>query len=136
MSALTGLKAALCSEIDCQKEKITEIAHRIHEHPELGLQEYFASDLLCSFLSAKGFLVKKGLADLETSFRADYDSGIPGPRIALIAEYDALPGIGHGCGHNIIGACAVGAAAALAKQMPQIGGSICVIGAPAEETVG
>lgn len=136
MSAFTEFKAALCSEIDSRKEEITGIAHRIHGHPELGLQEFFASELLCGFLEAEGFAVKKGLAGLETSFRADYDSGIPGPRIALIAEYDALPGIGHGCGHNIIGACAVGAAAALAKQLPQIGGSICVIGAPAEETIG
>ena len=136
MSANKSLKTELCGYIDRHADEILEISHLIHANPELGLQEYFASGLLCERLAACGFEVRRGLAGLETSFRADYSSGKNGPRIAIIAEYDALPGVGHGCGHNIIGACAVGSAAALTQILPETGGSICVIGSPAEETVG
>lgn len=136
MATVKELKAQLCKSIDERKNSILEISHSIFDKPELGLQEYFASSLLCEKLAENGFKVKKGLAGLETSFRADLDSGIAGPRIAIIAEYDALPDIGHGCGHNIIGASAVGAAIALREILEETGGSICVIGSPAEETVG
>ena len=136
MPNVKALKAQLCKNIDEHKDSILEISHKIFDNPELGLQEYFASSLLCDALAANGFEVKKALAGLETSFRADFSSKTEGPRVALIAEYDALPDIGHGCGHNIIGASAVGAAVALKEIIEETGGSICVIGSPAEETVG
>ena len=136
MSAIESLKNELCGYIDQHADEMLEISHLIHANPELGLQEYFASGLLCERLAACGFEVKRGLAGLETSFRADYSSGSKGPRIAIFAEYDALAGIGHGCGHNIISACAVGSAAALKEILARTGGSVCVIGSPAEETSG
>lgn len=136
MPNVKALKSQLCKNIDENKDNILELSHKIFDNPELGLQEYFASSLLCDTLAANGFQVKKALAGLETSFRADFSSGKEGPRVALIAEYDALPDIGHGCGHNIIGAIAVGAAIALKDILEETGGSICVIGSPAEETIG
>ena len=133
MSANKSLKTELCGYIDRHADEILEISHLIHANPELGLQEYFASGLLCERLAACGFEVRRGLAGLETSFRADYSSGKNGPRIAIIAEYDALPGVGHGCGHNIIATAPTGAAVALKSAIDDLGGKVVLYGTPAEE---
>ncbi|HEY9766534.1 MAG TPA: M20 family metallopeptidase, partial [Chroococcales cyanobacterium] len=116
--------------------KITEISDFIHEHPELGNQEFLAAGKLTDFLKSFGFEVKLGLEERPTAFKAVLDSGKTGPSVAYLCEYDALPEIGHGCGHNMIGAMSVGAAAILAKFLPEIGGKIVVFGTPAEETDG
>ncbi|MDO4488690.1 MAG: M20 family metallopeptidase [Eubacteriales bacterium] len=136
MSSLNELKTRVCDLIDSHKAEILEVSHKIHENPELGLEEFFACGLLCEKLEENGFSVRKGLAGLETSFRGDYFSGKEGPRIAIIAEYDALKNLGHGCGHNIIAAAAIGSAIALKEVMSETGGSLAVMGAPAEETMG
>jgi amidohydrolase len=106
----------------------------IHDNPELGLKEEKASAWLTSYLRARGFHVERGIAGLATAFRATY--GQDSPRIALLAEYDALPRIGHGCGHNIIAASAVGAAVASKSIIDQLGGSVLVLGTPGEESLG
>lgn len=117
------------------RKEVWEVAHQIGEHPELGYKEYFASEVLCCFLQKHGFEVKRGIAGVETAFLARFRGTCPGPRIAYMAEYDALPGVGHGCGHNLIGAASAGAAVILSKSM-ELAGEILVIGSPAEETSG
>ncbi len=110
---------------------LIELSHRIHAHPELGFQEERASAWLCESLDGFGFSVELGICDLPTAFRARAGSGPL--HIAICAEYDALPGIGHACGHNIIAASAVGAALAVAGVADDAGLTITVIGTPAEE---
>ena len=109
------------------------ISKYIYENPELGHEEWKSSECLCKALEKYGFTVKKGVADLPTAFVAEYSTG-PGPVVAFIAEYDALPGMGHGCGHNVIAASAVGAGAALLPFMEELKGTIQVIGTPAEDS--
>ncbi|HWR61659.1 MAG TPA: M20 family metallopeptidase [Clostridia bacterium] len=108
----------------------------ICNNPELGNQEYKASEKLTAFLSARGFAVETGIVGRPTAFRAVLDSGKPGPSVAFLCEYDALPEIGHGCGHNMIGTMGCGAAAGLAGVLGKTGGRIVVLGTPAEETSG
>nr|WP_303740696.1 M20 family metallopeptidase [Lutispora saccharofermentans] len=108
----------------------------IYKNPELGNEEYKAVEKLTSFLKLHSFEVEYGIADRETAFRAVYDSKAPGPCIAYLCEYDALPEIGHGCGHNMIGTMSAGAGAALSKVIGQTGGKVVVLGTPAEETDG
>jgi amidohydrolase len=114
--------------------RAARLAARIHAHPEIGLQEHRAAAWLTRFLADQGFDVSTGTAGLPTAFVARRVGG-PGPVIALIAEYDALPGIGHGCGHNLMGASsAAGAVVATRALGPAFAGEIRVIGTPAEET--
>src|SRR5699024_2113751 len=82
------------------------------------------------------FTTKTGIVNRPNAFKSVYKSNQPGPTIAFLAEYDALPGIGHGCGHNLIGTMSVGAAVILSKLIDRIGGTIIVLGTPAEETNG
>lgn len=112
------------------------IAKYLYENPELGYEEVKACEALCNSFAHHGFQVEKGIYDIPTAFRATFDSGKEGPAVALCAEYDALPEIGHGCGHNLISTMALVAALALAKELPQIGGKVVVVGTPAEETSG
>lgn len=112
-----------------------DAACEIGEHPELGYQEFYAVEVLTQLLNRHGFEIESNVAELETAFVARYKGGKPGPRIAFLAEYDALPGVGHGCGHNLIGAASVGAAITLSKSL-ELPGEILVIGSPAEETSG
>jgi amidohydrolase len=113
--------------------KIIEISDAIHDEPELGYQEHKSSKILSSTLQEFNFSLEKGLAGLPTSFKATVEGKKKGPKIALLAEYDALPEIGHACGHNIIGAAAIGAAIGLRKIMPALDGTLMVFGTPAEE---
>jgi amidohydrolase len=113
------------------REDLIALSHRIHAHPEVGFEEEHASSWLCEYLTDAGFAVEKGICDLPTAFRARAGSGPL--HIAICAEYDSLPGIGHACGHNIIAASAVGAALAAAKVADEAGLTISVIGTPAEE---
>jgi len=118
---------------------VSDIAVSLYEHPETGLNEYFAADKLVGILKENGFQVERGLAGLPTSFFARKGTGKPA--IAFMAEYDALPAIGHGCGHNLMAACAVAAGIACSSVIPagslsDGGPSWIVLGTPAEETVG
>jgi len=129
------LKDLVCSEIELHRDQLISIADQIHAHPEIGHQEYFACNLLTTELQKIGFEIELGIADMKTAFRATLTGKSAAPRIAILAEYDALPEVGHGCGHNIIGASALGAAVGLAKIMARLPGTVLVLGCPAEEEV-
>ncbi|MBE9502194.1 MAG: M20 family metallopeptidase [Dehalococcoidia bacterium] len=128
------LKATVTKEVEARQEELIKLSLRIHQNPELGFQEAKASRWLTSYLKRNGFKVEKGICQLATAFRGEYGTGKP--RIALLAEYDALPKLGHACGHNIIAAIAVGAAVASRGAIDQLGGTVLVIGTPAEELHG
>ncbi|GAB1158265.1 M20 family metallopeptidase [Paenibacillus illinoisensis] len=122
--------------VDQLDPQLRELSLRIHANPELSFGEVQAQQWLTEPLEAAGFQVEKGISGLPTSFRAVWEGQAEGPTIALLAEYDALPRIGHACGHNLIGTSAVGAAMALKKAFPELPGRIIVLGTPAEEEGG
>ena len=130
------MKDILLQEGQKLHAKMCEINDYIYANPELGNEEFKSSSKLIAFLEEHNFTVEKGLLGIETSFRAIYDSKKPGATIGYLCEYDALPEIGHGCGHNMIGVMSSGAAVALSKVLDEIGGKIIVYGTPAEETNG
>jgi len=128
------LKKRVQAEVEKQRQQLVELSLKIHSNPEEGFNEHKASAWLCEYLECGGFTLEKGICELPTAFRAAYGSGKPA--IALLAEYDALPKIGHACGHNIIAAVAAGTAVAARLCVDECGGSILVIGTPAEEIHG
>ena len=130
---MTPLKETIAKAVDRLGDDLERISHQIHDHPELGYQEVKAAAWLTEFLGAQGFKVERGVAGVETAFRATLETG-EGPTVAILCEYDALPGIGHACGHNAIATAGVGAGAGLAAvrdRLPK--GRVRVIGTPAEE---
>ena len=122
--------------VEAIRPEIRAVAHQIHEDPELGLQEFYAVAALTELLEKHGFAIEKNVCGLETAFIASYKGAKPGPVIGFLAEYDALKGMGHACGHNMIGALACCNAIALKDAIDEYGGEVQVIGAPAEETAG
>lgn len=128
------IKAIVTADVDSRRERLTELSLRIHVSPELGFHEEQASKWLSEYLEENGFAIESGIAGLATAFRATYGKGKP--VIGILAEYDALPKLGHACGHNIICCSAVGAGIAARKAAEQLGGTIKVIGTPAEELFG
>lgn len=130
------MKNQIIAEVQSIKERLWEINDYIYYNPELGDEEFKAVKKLTSLLSEYSFKVKIGVANRKTAFKAVYDSNIKGPTIAFLCEYDALPGIGHGCGHDMIGTISIGAAIGLSKVISRVGGKIEVYGTPAEETNG
>lgn len=126
----------MCGAVDERAALLLDVSHRIHGRPELLYEERFAADLLATALEGEGFVVERGACGLETAFvghPSDDGGDGSGPRIAVLCEYDALPGIGHGCGHNVIAAAGLGAALAAATVVAAAGGRLDVIGTPAEE---
>jgi amidohydrolase len=128
------LKLKVKDSVESQRQQLTRLSLNIHDNPELGFKEEKASAWLAGYLEDNGFHVERGIAGLPTAFRATYGQG--SPRVALLAEYDALPKIGHGCGHNIIGVSAVGAGVTSKHIVDQLGGSVVVMGTPGEEGFG
>jgi amidohydrolase len=128
------LKVAAKDCVESRRNQLIRLSLNIHDNPELAFEEKKSSAWLTGYLKDNGFHIEQGIASLATAFRATYGQGRP--RIALLAEYDALPKIGHGCGHNIIAASAVGAAVASKSIVDQLGGSIVVLGTPGEEVFG
>jgi len=128
------LKASVTSKVDSQSQQLRELALKIHSNPELGFHEVKAAEWLTGYLEGNGFSIERGICEMPTAFKASYGKGKPA--IAILAEYDALPDVGHACGHNLIATCAVGAGVASKPVIDQFGGSILVIGTPAEETFG
>jgi amidohydrolase len=124
-------KAGARERLERARDALIALSHRIHAHPEVGFEEEQAAGWLCDDLDAGGFAVTRGVGGLPTAFTARAGSGPL--HIAFCAEYDALPGIGHACGHNMIAAMAVGAAAAAARVADDVGLTVSVIGTPAEE---
>lgn len=127
------LKEQVCREIDSLRDEMVSIAQSIFLRPEVGYQEYESSKLLSEFLKGNGFEVTSNIAGMETAFFGTYPQDSKGPTIALLAEYDALPGMGHACGHHLIGTASAGAAVGLTKVFSQLKGKIAVVGCPAEE---
>src|SRR5699024_1192480 len=123
-------------EFKAINEDLIHISEELYHHPELGNQEFKSKQVLVDYLKKNNFNVEEGLINIPTSFRATYTSDTPGPTIAYLAEYDALPGIGHGCGHNLIAATSVGAGIVLSKFIDKTGGKVVILGTPAEETDG
>ncbi|GGA91551.1 amidohydrolase family protein [Staphylococcus muscae] len=127
------VKQQILDYIDNHRLNYLDMSHQIHERPELGNEELFASRLLIDHLKQHDFEVIRDIAGHATGFIATYQSDKPGPRIGFLAEYDALPGLGHACGHNIIGTASVLAGVALKQVVDEIGGTVIVYGCPAEE---
>jgi amidohydrolase len=136
MDDLNALKGRVCGAADAAREELVALSRRIHENPELGLQERRAADWLGGLLRGAGFAVERPVAGLDTAFRAEVRGGARRPHVALLAEYDALAGLGHACGHNLICMASVGAAVALRRAVPTLPGTLTVLGTPAEETMG
>lgn len=118
------------------RPELQELSEYIYEHPELGHEEFLSSKAHVELLKNHGFEVEYPYLGVETAFRAVYKGTKEGPTIAYLSEYDALPGIGHGCGHNLLGSTDTGAGIALSKLVDEIGGRVVVLGTPAEETNG
>ena len=125
------LKTSITRQIDAGAHQLSDLTLRIHSNPELGFQEVKAATWLTQYLEENGFAIERGICELPTAFRASYGQGKPA--IAILAEYDALPNLGHACGHNLIAVSAIGAGVASKPAVDQLGGSILVIGTPAEE---
>lgn len=129
-------KNELFEKIEAQKEKLWEMADFIFDHPEYRGKEYQACDLLTKYLTDNGFSVEKSVGGYETSFRAEWKHGEGGPVIGILCEYDALEGLGHGCGHHMQGPSCLGAAVALKECAGEEPFTLVVYGTPAEETLG
>ena len=129
---VAALKRDVCAAVDARRELLLQLSRAIHAKPELAFEEREAATLLTSALREAGLEVTRGAYGLETDFAAEF--GPEGaPCVALLAEYDALPGIGHACGHNLIATAGVGAALALAGLGDRLPGRIRLLGTPAEE---
>ena len=130
------MKELLNKEVENLKDKLIEISEYMYHNPELGNEEFKSAEKLTSLLEEHNFTVEKEFLGLKTAFRAVYDSNKPGLTVGYLCEYDALPEIGHGCGHNMIGTMSAGAGIILSKILDKVGGRIIVYGTPAEETDG
>lgn len=130
------MKNTIINEITNRMEELSGISKYLYENPELGDEEFQAVKLLTEYFSKNGFAVENSIYGLSTTFRAVYDSRKEGANIAFFCEYDALPQIGHGCGHNLISAMSAGAALGLKAVLDEIGGKVTVFGTQAEETSG
>jgi amidohydrolase len=130
------MKEQLKNHLDTIQNKLWALSDSIYHNPELGDQEFESMKKLVSFLEENQFKIETGIVGRPTAFKAVYDRKKDGPTIAYLAEYDALPEVGHGCGHNMIGTMGVGAGVLLSKVIDEIGGRVVVLGTPAEETNG
>jgi amidohydrolase len=128
--------AALLASISAPTAVAEDLAQGLYECPEVGLEEHRAVTWMGEVLESAGFAWQRGIADLATAFAADWGDREARPVIAFLAEYDALPGLGHACGHNLIAGAAVLAAIALTQTIASSEARVRVIGCPAEETYG
>ncbi len=128
------LKKRVIAEVDRRREELIALSLKLHANPEIAFQEEKAAAWLADYLEGEGFAVERGICRIGTAFRAAIGKGEP--KVAFLAEYDALPGVGHGCGHNIIGAASTAAGLAAAAVVAETGGTVLVIGTPAEEAAG
>ncbi len=128
---IATLKEAVCAEVERLAPQLVRASHAIHAHPELNFAEHFAHDLLTDLLDQAGLAPTRHAYGVDTGFEAR--AGTTGPDIAVLCEYDALPGIGHACGHNIIATAGLGAGLAAATVAARAGGRLRILGTPAEE---
>jgi len=131
---IEALKTAVIGDIDAASGQLGELSRKLHASPEVAFQEHQAAGWLTDYLEQNGFSVEVGISDLPTAFRASYGTGKP--VIAFLAEYDALPELGHACGHNLIATSAVAAGMASRRAVDGLGGRIVVFGTPGEELYG
>jgi len=129
---IAKIKQQVCADIDSRSADLISISHEIHAHPELNFQEKFAHEILTQYIADSKLKVDRGAFELDTAFDVSVRGG-NGPTVAVICEYDALPGIGHACGHNIIAAAGLGAGVALSALAELCGGNFRLMGTPAEE---
>ena len=130
---MSTLRDRILEYADEHAKTYQDIALAIHDKPEVSNYEFFASETLSDQLKSIGFTIELPAAGHRTGFAATYKSGKPGPTVAFLAEYDALAGLGHGCGHNIFGATSALAGAALKSIVDELGGEVRVYGTPGEE---
>jgi len=134
-NATETARQAAVAAIDAAADSLVRLSKFIHANPEVAMEEVKASAACADFLDERGFWVEKGVAGLPTAFSATVGSG--SPHVAFLSEYDALPNLGHGCGHNLIAIAGIGAGLGLAAALPYLnGGRVTVFGTPAEEAIG
>ena len=133
MPTLDAALARIDARLEEERASLLDLSHRIHAHPEIRFEEVQAAAWLTEALEARGFVVERGVGGLPTAFRARLEGRGPGPTVAVLCEYDALPGLGHACGHNVIATMGAGAGFALAPLMGDFDGTLLVLGTPAEE---
>lgn len=133
--SLDVLKKDVASAIDAMREELLALSHAIHAEPELALQEFKAAARLTKAVEAHGIGVQREAFGLKTAYAAEFGAD-KGPTVAVLSEYDALPGVGHACGHNIIATAGLGAALALSKLNGRLPGRVRYLGTPAEERYG
>ncbi|CAN5765758.1 hypothetical protein BH23ACT4_BH23ACT4_10400 [soil metagenome] len=129
-----SVKQAVSESVAAQMERLQAISNQMYENPEVAFEEHVTAGLLADYLANKGFEVERSAYGLDTAFVAR--AGSSGPEVIICAEMDALPGVGHACGHNIIATAALGAGAALAPIADELGIRVTVLGTPAEENFG
>ena len=127
------MRDTITRTVDAAADELIALARRIHAHPEIAFQEVQSSQWLCETLEGHGFAIQRGIGGLPTAFRAEVAGSGTGPAVAFLAEYDALPEIGHACGHNLICTAALGAGIGLAAVAGRVPGKVVVLGTPAEE---
>ena len=132
MPLSSDLAKAIDSAVDRDAEALIGLARKIHDHPELRFEEHKAAAWIVDLLKGRKYPVEAGVGGLPTALRSRAGNA-KGPRVAILAEYDALPEIGHACGHNLIAAGAVGAFLAAAEVVAKVGGEVVLLGTPAEE---
>ncbi len=132
--SLEQLKKDIASAVDAMRDDLLALSHDIHSEPELALEEYKSAEKLCRAVERNDLKVQREAFGLKTGYASEF--GDKGPTIALLSEYDALPGIGHACGHNIIATAGLGAALALSKLNGRLPGRVRYLGTPAEERFG
>ena len=130
---MSDLRSRVIARIDTERQSLIELSLAIHGDPEIAYQEHRASERIASYLSARGFTVERPYKGLATSYRGDAAGRAVGPTVAILAEYDALPDIGHACGHNLIAMIGTAAAIGACTVIGELAGSIAAIGTPAEE---
>ena len=134
-ASAVDMRTELAAIVELHRAEILEVSHRIHADPEVAFEEHRAAALIAEVIERHGFVVERGVGGLPTAVRGEVTGGLgpDGPSIGVLAEYDALPGLGHGCGHNTMAASGVGATIALAAVAPRFRGRIVFLGTPAEE---
>jgi len=131
-ASISQLKDEISTRLDALRPELEQIGRDIYANPEIAYEERQAVAWLTELLKKYGFAVEIGVANTPTAFVATRRNG-SGPTIAFLAEYDALRGLGHGCGHNLIGTASTGAGIALADLLERVPGRVLVVGTPAEE---
>ena len=130
---MSDLRSRVIARIDQERQSLIELSLALHGDPEIAYQEHRASGRIASYLAARGFEVERPYQDLATSYRGNAAGKSSGPTVAILAEYDALPDIGHACGHNLIAMIGTAAAIGAREVLGELAGNIAAIGTPAEE---